>query len=127
MLHKYLLYIIILLKGIKLESEGYITGSLEFNIQVGYPMEIHASREAFGFSRYVIGSTIRRAIAKKLAMIVLQCITTPSFVSLDMFAVVVQYLFSILLIHNNNNSLGYHPYDIMPFMPTRLYKRHVLS
>ena len=50
-------------------------------------MEIGASREAFGFTMDVIGSTRICTIVDKLAVIVLQHIRTPSFISLDMFAV----------------------------------------
>ena len=56
-------------------------------------MEIYASREAFGFERDVIGSTRRRTIVKKLDVIILQRITTPPFVSLEMFALVFTYFF----------------------------------
>ena len=50
-------------------------------------MERDASKEAFGFSRDVIGSTRRRTIVKKLAVIVLQQIVTPLFVSIYMLDV----------------------------------------
>ena len=61
-------------------------------------MERDVSRDAFGFARDVIGSTRRSTIANKLAVTVLQRIMTPSFVSLDMFAV--------LIVHNNDDYLG---------------------
>ena len=44
-------------------------------------MEIYVSREAFGFERSVIGSTRRRIIVDKLAVIVLKRITNPSLVT----------------------------------------------
>ena len=50
-------------------------------------MEIHSSREAFVFARDVIGSTRGFTIVSKFIVIVLKCITNPSFVSLDMFVV----------------------------------------
>ena len=50
-------------------------------------MEIDASRESFAFSTYVIGSTRICTLFNKLAVIVLQFIMTPSFVSPDMFSV----------------------------------------
>ena len=50
-------------------------------------MEIDASIQAFGFTRDVIGSTIRCTIVDKFVVIVLKRIMTPSFVSLDMFFV----------------------------------------
>ena len=55
-------------------------------------MEIDASREAFGFARDVIGSTRGCTIVNKFIVIVLKCIMTHSFVSLDMFVVcIVRY------------------------------------
>ena len=54
-------------------------------------MEIDASREYFGFEKDVIGSTIIPNIVNKLAAIVFQHIMTPSFVSIDMFALVVPF------------------------------------
>ena len=71
----------------KPEREGNITCLLEATVRGCFLMEIYASREAFGFARDVIGSTIRRNIVNHLAVIVLQHTTIPSFVSLDMFAV----------------------------------------
>ena len=79
--------IIILPKDEKLDSEGDITGLLEVTVQVGCPMERYASRKALGFARDVISSPIRFTIVNKLDVIVLQCIMTPLFVSLDMFDV----------------------------------------
>ena len=61
-------------------------------------MEIYASMEAFVFTMDGLGSTRRPTIVKKLAVIVLQCIMTPSFVSLEMFSLVTSYLFSILFV-----------------------------
>ena len=55
-------------------------------------MERDASIEPFGFAMAVIGSTRRPTTANKLAVIALQHIMTPSFVSLDMFALVVPYV-----------------------------------
>ena len=95
MLQKYLLDLIILLKEKKIEREVDIAGLLEFTVQGGCLMERDASIEAFGFTRDVIGSTIRPTIVNKLAMIVLQRIMNPSFVSLDIFALVIPYLFSV--------------------------------
>ena len=50
-------------------------------------MEIDASIEAFVFASDAIGSTRRRNIVNKLAVIVLQRIMTPLFICLDMFDV----------------------------------------
>ena len=105
MLHQYpivqrllLLNLIILLKDKKLESEGYVTVLIEVNFQGGCLMERYSSREPFGFSISVLFSTIRPTNVNKLAMIVLQCIMTPLFLPLDIFALFVQYLFSILFV-----------------------------
>ena len=43
----------------------------------------------------VLGSTIRPTTFNKLTVIALQHITTPSFVTLDMFDLVVPYLFAV--------------------------------
>ena len=64
-------------------------------------MEIYDSREPFGFSIAVIGSTIRPTSVNKLAVIALQHIMTPSFVTLDMFALVVPYLFPVWFVLNS--------------------------
>ena len=54
-----------------LNREVYITGLLEVNFQGSCLMEIDASIEAFGFARYVIGSTRRYTIVNKFAVIFL--------------------------------------------------------
>ena len=118
-LHQYLWDISILPKEKKLQREEYITGLLEVIVLGVFLMERYATIEAFGFERDVIGSTRRRTIVDKLAVIVLKRIMTPSFVSLDMFFV--------LLVHNNDYCLGYQIAAILPFMHMRLYKRHNLS
>ena len=46
-----------------------ITGLLEFTVQGVCLMEIYASRKAFGFTRNLIGSTRRRTIVDKMAVI----------------------------------------------------------
>ena len=69
-------------------------------------MERDASREAVGFARDLIGSKRRCTIFNKLAVIFLQRIMTPSFVSLDMFALVIPYLSAVLFVHNNDDFLG---------------------
>ena len=55
------------------------------------------SREPFGFTMDVLGSTIRSTTFNKLDVNALQHTMTPSFITLDMFALSVTYLFSILL------------------------------
>ena len=76
-----------------LEKEGYITGLLEVTDKEVILMDIYSSRESFGFARDAIGSTRRRTIFNKLAVIVLQKQMTSLFVSLDMFSPVVPFLF----------------------------------
>ena len=60
---------------------------LEVTVQGSCLMEIDVSRQAFGFARDVIGSTRRCTIVDKFVVIVLKCIMTPTFISLDMFHV----------------------------------------
>ena len=71
----------------KLSREGDITGLLEVTVQGSCIMEKYASREAFRFARDVIGSTRRCTIVNKFVVVVLKYITTPLFLSLDMFVV----------------------------------------
>ena len=85
--HQYLLDISILQKKKKLNREGDITGLLEVTVQGSCLMERYASREAFGFARDVIRSTIRCTIVDNFVVNVLKRIMTPLFVSLDMFHV----------------------------------------
>ena len=75
--------------------EGDITGLIEVTVEVGFLMQIDASREDFGFSMDVLGSTIRPTTVNKLAVIVFQHIITPSFVSIGMFALVLPHLFAV--------------------------------
>ena len=85
----------ILLKDKKLERYGDITGFLEVTVQGGYLMEQDTSRDAFGFTMDVIGSTRRTTIVNKLVVIFLQHIMTPLFTPLDRFALAVPYLFAV--------------------------------
>ena len=117
--HQYLLDLIIFPKNKKLNREGYLTELLEVTVQGSCLREIDASIEAFSFTRDVIGSTRRCTIVNKFIVIVLKRIMNPSFLSLDMF--------SVWLVHKNNDCLGYQISAMMPFMPMRLYKRHDLS
>ena len=104
----------------KLTWEGDITGLLEVTVHGIFLMEIDASRGAFGFAADVMVSTRKGCtIVNKFIVIVLKCIMTHSFVSLDMFVVcIVRY---------NYDCPGYQLAAMMPFMPMRLYKRHDLS
>ena len=58
-------------------------------------MEGDASREIFGFAMAVLSSTIRLTTVHTLVGTALQLILTPSFVTADIFALVVPYLFSV--------------------------------
>ena len=90
--HQYLLDLSILQKKKKLSKEGDITGSVEVTVHGSCLMEKDASREAFGFARDVIGSTVGCNIVDKFIVIVLEYIMPHSFVSLDMFVVcIVRY------------------------------------
>ena len=71
----------------KLSREGDITILLGVTVQGSCLMEKDASREAFGFSRDVIGSRRGCTIVNKFIVVVLKYIMTPSFVSLDVFFV----------------------------------------
>ena len=55
----------------------------------------YSSREPFGLAMNVLGSTIIPTTVKKLAIIALKQIMTPSFVTLDMFALSVPILFTV--------------------------------
>ena len=88
----YILDIIILPKNKKLNRKGDITGLLEVTVHGSCLMERDAYREAFGFARDIIGSTRGFTIIDNFIVIALECIMTPSFVSLDMFVVcIVRY------------------------------------
>ena len=79
-------------------------------------MKIYASRAAFSFTRDVIGSKRTYNVVEKFVVIVLRRIMNPSFVSLDMF--------SVLLVHNNDDCLVHQLAALMSFMSMMLYKRH---
>ena len=57
--------------------------------------QIYASIEPFGFEMDVLGSKRRSTTVKKFSMTALQHILTPSFITVDMFALVVPYLFAV--------------------------------
>ena len=75
----------------------------------------------------VLGSIRRPTTVKILAVTALQRILTPSFITFDIFALVVPYLFTVCFVHNNDDCLGQHLAEMMPAVPVRLYKRHDLS
>ena len=71
---------------------------LEVNLMGDFLMEIFASRNLFGFSMAVLGSTKRPTNVNKLDVTALKHIMTPLFVTLEMFALVVPYLFTFLFV-----------------------------
>ena len=75
----------------------------------------------------VLGPTRRPYTVNNLAVTDLQRIMTPLFVPLNMFAVVVPYLFSVLFVLENYYCLVHQLSEMKPFMPIRLYKRHDMS
>ena len=58
-------------------------------------MERDASRELFGFAMDVIVSTRRPSTVNNSSVTALRHIMTPSFVILDMYALVIPYLFAL--------------------------------
>ena len=71
-----------------LNREGDTTGLVEVTVNGSYLMEIDASRQAFGFATDVMVLTMKGCtIVNKFIVIILKCIMTHSFVSLDMFVV----------------------------------------
>ena len=56
-------------------------------------MVIYDSIEPFGFAMAVLGSTRIPNTINNLAMNVLKCILTPLFISVEMFSLVVTYIF----------------------------------
>ena len=117
--HQYLLDLSISPNNKKLNREGDITRLLEVIFPRSCLTEIYASRESFGFTRDVTGSTRRCTIYDKFVVIVLKIIMTPLFVSFDRL--------HVWLVHNNDDCLGYQLSPMMPFMPMRLYRRHDMS
>ena len=83
----------ILLKKKELRREGGITGLLYMTIMEGCIMEGYYSIKPFGFAMAVLGSTIRPTTVHNWVVTALQCILTPSFITVDMFALVVSYFF----------------------------------
>ena len=58
-------------------------------------MERDEPRETFCFAMAALSSTRRPYTVNKLSVTDLQCITTPSFVTLYMFDLVVLFLFAV--------------------------------
>ena len=74
----------------------------------------------------VLNSTRRPTTVNTLVVTALQRILTPSFITVDIFALVVPYLFALFL-HNNDDCLGQQLASMLPLMSIRLFKRHDLS
>ena len=87
----------------ELRREGGTSGLLEVTVMEGNPMEGDASREPFGFAMDLLGPTRRPTTEKKLAVTDLKHILSPSFIIVDMFALVVPYLCAVWFIHNNDD------------------------
>ena len=58
-------------------------------------MEIEASRKNFIFEMDILGSTKRPTTINKLAVTALKRLLNPSFNTVDIFALVVTYLFTV--------------------------------
>ena len=59
-------------------------------------------------------------------MTTLYRILKPSFSTVEMFALVVLYLFDVCFFCYNDEYLGWQLATMTPFMPMRHYKRHDL-
>ena len=74
----------------------------------GYLMKRYYSRGPFSFSIYVLGLTIITTTVNKLVVTALQRILTTTFITADIFALVIPYLFAILLVLNKYYCLVKH-------------------
>ena len=80
----------ILPKKKNLSWEGDITGLLEVTVHGNFLTERDAYREDFGFAMDIMVSTIKGCtIVDMFIVIVLECIITHSFISLDIFFVCI--------------------------------------
>ena len=122
-----LLVLNILLKKKYRKRVGGITVLQEVTVMEGCLMEGYASIEPFGIAISVIGSTRRPTTVKNLAMAALQHILTPSFITVDIFALAVPYLFAVCFIHNNDDCLYQNLAAMITVVHIRLYKRHDMS
>ena len=78
------------------------------------------------FSMDVLGSTIIPNTVKKLAVTDLQRILNPLFITVDIFALSVPYLFNVCFFHKINDCIGQKIATMIHFIPLKHYKRHVL-
>ena len=95
---------------------------IEDTVQGGGLTKIDAPIETFGSAMAVLDSTRIPTSVSKLAIIDFQCITTPSFVRLYMFALIIPYFYCLL--RKNYYCLSKELDAMIPYMPIRLYKRH---
>ena len=75
----------------------------------------------------VLVSKGRPTDVNKFSVTYFQLILTSSSITVDIFALVVSYLFDVWFALNNDDCLGNHIAAMIPFMPIRLYKIHDLS
>ena len=83
-------------KGLNREED--ITWMLGVTAMEGYLMEGYDSREPFSLKTAVLISTRRTDTVKNLGVTALQCILTPLFTKVDIFDLVVPYLFTFLFV-----------------------------
>ena len=114
----YLLDLIILPKKKKLNRDRDTTGLVEVIVQRSCLMKKIPQRSLW-FCKGCNRINKRMCYCQQVHSNILKCIMTPSFVSLDMFAV--------WLVHNNDECLGYHIDAMLPFMPMRIYRWYDLS
>ena len=69
--------------------EKDITGLLEVTVAGGYLMEGYGSRETFDFAMDLLISARRPTTVNTWVVTALQQILTPSFITVDIFALVV--------------------------------------
>ena len=78
-----------MLKNKELKREEDITELVEVTSTKFYLIEGDASRESFGFSMTVISSTRRPTTVNIWVVTALQRILTPSFITVDIFSLVI--------------------------------------
>ena len=75
----------------------------------------------------VLGSTRRPTTLENLVVTDLQHILTPLFTTVDIFSLVVPYLFDVCFFHDNDYCLGHKLDSMMPFVPLRIHKSYDIS
>ena len=97
-----ILVLVIFLEKKELRREGGITVPLEVTAIEGELIEGYVSIEPFGFTIYVLVSSKRDYTIKNLVLIALQHILNTSFITIELFALVVPFYF-VLFIHNDDD------------------------